>query len=118
METNSQDEALYDSIKTMRAKHPGKYVLYEVEVCRTFYIKALGIGSRRVMKMLASVSNHSRIPPEDRRTSRLHEDGAAYQCCDCFFLFLYNHLAEPLSEHDSELRVTKEDDPIPEGMAL
>ena len=36
------------------------------------------------------------------------------KCVILFFVFIYNHLAEALSEHDYELRVTKEEDPIPE----
>ena len=100
MSKKSQDEALLKSVKHMRAAHPNKfYFVHGAKVCRKCYAHALGIGQQRLAKLLRAVSNHSCIPPEDKRTSRIYRpDGAAYTVCDWFFLFIYNHLQSLLAK--------------------
>jgi hypothetical protein len=108
---DAQNTLLFDMLKAMRADHPGQWVLLGQRFCRECWMKELGIGRPRLLRLVAALDEGSTQPPTDGRTggpTRLYEQPGK-QSADSYMMWLWANVAESLAEGDfhdtSELRV-------------
>jgi hypothetical protein len=82
--------------------------VFEQQVCFTAWCGLHGVSKIRIARILEAESAGRSAPFEDGRHIPRERDRQQQECCDTYFEFLYQNVAESLALEDSDAHETSQ----------